>query len=96
MIRHEANQQRNISATTNFSLNLGGYYAISVLATWNSSGTVTLERLMPDGTTYVAVGASTTFSANGSVVVQLPPGQYQWTIATATAVYASAVRVPVE
>jgi hypothetical protein len=85
----------NISATpAAFNLK-GGVYLLDVIATWNSTGTVTLARLGPDGSTYLT--AATAISANGnSGAIALPPGTYQLIIATATAVYASLTRIPGE
>lgn len=75
----------NISATpTAFNLG-GGLYAVTVMATWGG-GSVTLQRLAADGSTYVT--CLTAFNANGYSTVYLPKGLYQLTIATATGVYA--------
>jgi hypothetical protein len=81
----------NISATpATFALR-GGLYALTVMATWNSTGTVTLQRSAPDASTYVT--ALTAFSANGYATAQLPSGKYQLTVATATAIYADIVAI---
>lgn len=80
------------SALTKLS---GGLYAVSAIATW-SSGSVTLEVQAADESTMIAVGSSTTFSANGFATVYLPPGWYQLVVATSTAVYARVIRVPFE
>lgn len=87
----EAKLFSNISATTAaFSL-LGGKYAIAAAAT--GSGTMGLQMLGPDGATFIA--AHTAFAAvTGLIVVDLPPGQYKFVIATFTAVYASICRIP--
>lgn len=75
----------NIAATTaSFDLH-GGQYGVMVSATF-SSGSVTLQRLALDLTTYVTV--LTAFSANGYATVNLPSGTYRLTVATATAIYA--------
>jgi hypothetical protein len=80
----------NIGATTAaFTLN-GGQYAIQVVATFGG-GSVTLQRLSNDGTTYVT--CLTAFSAAGYATVNLPNGTYQLTIATASAVYAEIVSI---
>lgn len=82
----------NISATTaGFQLR-GGKYGIAALGTWGG-GSATLEALGPDGSTYLT--AATAISANGVATVDLPPGQYRFAIATATAVYLSITRIPV-
>lgn len=61
----------------------GGRYGVGVSATWGG-GTVTLQCLMPDGSTYVT--AASAFLADGVAVVDLPAGMYKAAIATATAV----------
>lgn len=78
-------QFSNLSASPAAFVLRGGLYGVTVSATW-SSGTVTLQRLSNDGSTYVT--CLTAFSANGYATVYLPRGTYQLTIATASAVYA--------
>jgi hypothetical protein len=70
---------------------LGGVYAISMAATWGG-GNVALQQLMPDGSTYLAI--LTAFTADGSALVDLPPGTYKLAVTTATALQGSLVRVP--
>ena len=70
---------------------LGGRYAFGVNATWGG-GSVQLEVLMPDATTYIAAAPS--FTADGTAVYDLPPGTYELVITTATAVQFFLVRVP--
>ena len=83
----------NISATTAaFSL-LGGKYGVAGVATFGG-GSVKLQTLGPDGTTWLSVGTATDLAAAGYAVIDLPAGQYRFTIATATAVYASIWRIP--
>lgn len=85
----------NVSATpAAFSL-VGGKYDVSVMATWGG-GSAKLQQYLPDGTTLIDVGSTTNFSANGHAVVDLPPGSYVLTIATATGVSATVTRVPEE
>jgi hypothetical protein len=80
----------NVSSTQGpFNLR-GGSYGISVIGTF-SGGSVTLQRLSPDGATYVTV--LTAFSAAGYSSVNLPAGVYQLAIATLTAVYADIVSI---
>jgi hypothetical protein len=57
---------------------------------------VKLQRLGADGSTYLSVSSGTDFTAAGYQTVDLPAGQYRFTIATASAVYASIARVPGE
>lgn len=74
----------NISATTASFTLTGGTYGVTVSATFGG-GSVTLNRLSLDGSTFVAVLPA--FAANGYGDIQLPPGTYQVAVATATAVY---------
>lgn len=83
----------NISATTAAFYLKGGKYAAAAVATF-SSGSVKLQTLGPDGSTWMSVSSGTDFSAAGFAAVDLPPGQYRFTVATATAVYASIAGVP--
>lgn len=90
-----------------FNLPLGGRYAISVSATFGG-GSVALQQLGPDGTTYLDIkdhfnNAGTaveltigSFASAGVFVLDLPAGTYKFTITTATAVYASIARIPGE
>jgi hypothetical protein len=72
-----------------FSL-YGGLYALDVVA--SGSGSVTLERLGPDGSTFISTAL--TLSATGTIQGQLPPGEYKLVVATLTAVYACVVEIP--
>src|SRR5262245_35114300 len=86
---------QNISATPAAFQLMGGAYVIDVIATWNSTGTVTLQRLGPDGNTYIT--AATALSADGtSGSIALPAGTYRLAIATATAVFAAVLPIPGE
>lgn len=77
----------NISTTTAAFTLLGGAYGVEVVATFGG-GSVKLQRLALDGTTYLSVDSGTDFAANGYANINLPNGTYRFTIATATAVYA--------
>lgn len=83
----------NISANTAAFHLRGGKYAAAAVATFGG-GSVKLQALGPDGSTYLSVSSTTDFTAAGYGVVDLPAGQYRFTVATATAVYASVYRVP--
>lgn len=83
----------NISASTAAFALRGGRYAVAALATFGG-GSVKLQALGPDGTTFLSVASGSDFTAAGFGAVDLPPGQYRFTIATATAVYASVTSVP--
>jgi hypothetical protein len=67
----------NIGATTAAFHLLGGRYNIDVIG--STFGTVTLQRLGPDGSTYLT--ALTAFAANGLAVVDLPEGTYKVALA---------------
>jgi len=85
----------NIAATTAAFLLDGGLYGIDVVATFGG-GSVKLQKLCADGSTYASVSAATDFTAAGYQSVNLPPGKYRFTIATASAVYASIARIPTD
>lgn len=87
---NESQTFSNISATAVAFQLAGGTYGVTVMATWGG-GSVTLQTLGPDRSTLITV--LTAFTANGYGYVSLPPGQYQLTIATATAVYATIARI---
>jgi hypothetical protein len=81
---------KNISATpAPFTLR-GGNYGVTAHATWGG-GTVTLQRLSPDGVTFVTV--LTAFSADGYQNQNLPSGTYQLLVATATGICVDVVSV---
>jgi hypothetical protein len=88
--RLETKQFSNISATTAAFTLTGGRYAFIVTATFGG-GTVALQVLSGDGSTFVNVSNQT---AAAAVTVDLPPGSYRIQIATATAVFVTLGRVP--
>lgn len=81
----------NISASQSGIALKGGSYGITVHATWGG-GSVDLKRLAADNTTYITV-LSATFTADAYQTVNIPPGTYQLTVTTATAVYADITSV---
>ena len=83
----------NIAATTDAFTLQGGKYAVASTATFGG-GSVKLQRLGPDGSTYQSVASASDFTAAGYTALDLPPGQYRFTIATATAVYAEVTAIP--
>ncbi len=87
----ESKQFSNISATTSPFVLKGGKYGVAVVATFGG-GSVILQGLSFDGTTYVTV--ATSFTVAGYVTCDIPPGTYRFTITTATAVYATVTSVP--
>lgn len=68
------------STSAQFTLS-GGKYWLSAVGTFNS-GSVTLQRVGPDGITLVTV--ATALTAAGGNVSDLPPGTYQVTISGST------------
>lgn len=68
----------------------GGYYWIETKST--GSGTIDLKRLGPDGSTYTARITQITATA-GQQSIYLPPGTYQWVVATFTANYLEVTRI---
>jgi len=105
--QQESAQYSNISASTGaFRIELGGRYSVAIKATWNMSGTVKFQQLGPDNTTFLDQlqpfdnggteqdDVISTFTQDGVKVFDLAPGQYQFAIDTATAVYAVVARVP--
>jgi hypothetical protein len=86
----ESHQFSNISASTGAFTLLGGKYGLDVSATFGG-GNVQLQMLSVDNQTWVNVGSSIT--TNGASTYDLPPGQYQIAITTATAVYAALTKI---
>lgn len=83
----------NASATGSAVKWPGGRGVFNVVATF-SGGTVKLQYLGADGSTYVDYGAATTLTAAGSGVFELPAGTLiKANVATSTAVYASVAQV---
>jgi hypothetical protein len=88
----ESQSFSNISATTAAFQLHGGKYAAAAIATWGG-GSAKLQIQGPDGSTYLSVSSATDFTANGFATVDLPPGQYKFVIATATAVFCEVAQV---
>lgn len=61
----------------------GGKYWFAAVGTFNG-GTASLQRLGPDGLTYLSVAAATSLQANGGGVAECPPGQYEVVIFNTT------------
>ena len=80
----------NISATTAAFTLRGGQYAVTVHATFGG-GSVGLQRLAADGSTYV--NCLTALTADGYATVNLPSGTYRVSVTTATAVYVDVTSV---
>jgi len=78
----------NISATTGAFTLRGGNYGVTCHATFGG-GNIVLQRLAPDGTSWVAV--ITAMTVDGYASANLPSGSYRLAITTATAVYCDVV-----
>lgn len=87
----ESIQFNGIAATTaGFSIK-GGIYGLTQIAT--GAGSIMLQNLAADGSTWVNAMTAITTTTN-TLLIQLPPGQYRFLIATFTAIYLSLTRVP--
>lgn len=75
----------------------GGRGLFVALATFGG-GSVGLQFLGPDGVTWLpcqsVAGADVSLTAAGSTLFEQPPGSLRAVVATATAVYARADRIP--
>ena len=91
----DAQSFSNISATTALFNLAGGKYGVDCVATFGG-GSVKLQKVLADGSTLQSIGSSTDFTAAGYATVDLPPGQYKFVVATATAIFAEIVRIPGE
>lgn len=81
----------NIAATPAVFTLPGGMYGVTCMAgTWGG-GSVTLQRLAPDNSTYAT--CLTSFGANGYQSAYLPSGTYKLLVATATGIYADLVGI---
>lgn len=82
----------NIGAGSTAAFKLkGGKYGLTIIATFGG-GNVQLQTLAADNSTWVNVGSSVT--AAGFSTLDLPPGQYRFTVTTSTAVYISLSSIP--
>lgn len=85
----------NAAAGTSATFELkGGAYAFLYAGT--GAGTVDLNILGPDGSTFVATDLTQITATTGYQTLTLPPGQYQVVIAGFTANYVKIVRIPGE
>lgn len=65
-----------VATPPDFNLDAGVY---GLTLSW-TAGSATLQKLLPDGVTYVAVSA--VIAASGYTVLQLPAGQYRLAVVT--------------
>jgi hypothetical protein len=84
---------QNISASTNSFQLHGGRYGVACVATFGG-GSVKLQILAPDNSTYLSVSSGTDFTQAGYGVIDLPSGQFRFTVATASAIYCGVDQVP--
>lgn len=89
----DAQSFSDIAASTAAFTLKGGYYMVAAIATW-SSGSVELQALGPDGSTWLSLPTALKLTANGMIAGYLPPGQYRFTVVTSTAIYCSVAGVP--
>lgn len=82
----------NLSATGSAVKVKSGIYVFQATATFGG-GTVKLQSLLSDGTTWVDVAGASLTAAGQTVGLYLPAGQYRANIATASAVYAYIIGV---
>lgn len=66
---------------------------VASAASWNA-GSVKLQIVASNGTAVTI--ANTTLSADGMIIIDLPPGQIGLLIATTTNVYADLIQIPAE
>ena len=96
MANNFAPRASNFSATQGPFTIEKGLYAVSIVgtggATFTGGGSVSLELMAIDGSTYVVVldayGNACTFTGNAETVVALPDGQVEFVVSgTVAAVY---------
>lgn len=80
------------SSSGKFTLQ-GGFYVLDAVATMGG-GSVTVQRVGPDGSTLISTALTLTVTAT-TIQGYLSAGQYQITVTTATAVFASLQSVPI-
>ena len=77
--------------STPFTL-LGGQYVFGIKATFGG-GSVALQMMMPDGSSYI--NAADPLTADGTQVIVAPPGTYRVNAVTAVNIQGFLVPVPV-
>ncbi len=81
-----------IAATTAPFVLQGGKYGIDHIAA--AAHSVTLQKLAADGATYVT--ATTAFTANGYISIDLPGGAYRLLVGSGTVIYVTITRIQVD
>jgi len=105
MRAQESYQQKAVAAGTYGPILLdGGQYQLAVHAA--TYGTIGLQQLLPDGSTYFALFGKpstatpatqvATLAADGVLYYDLPPGTYQVVAATGSVYSFAVTRVPLE
>jgi hypothetical protein len=91
----------NISANTAAFYLQGGLYTVAAIGSF-ASGSVELQMLGPDQSTFLSVPAAYTAGAalkistsNGMISGYLPPGTYRFTLTSATGVSCSVTGIPI-
>jgi hypothetical protein len=88
----DAKSFSNISATPPQFYLKGGYYMLSAVFSGTS---VELQALGPDGSTLLSLPTPAKLTASGMIAAgYLPPGQYQFTLTSATGAYCSVAGCP--
>lgn len=84
----------NASATGGYQYWAGGKGVLSVVGTFGGA-TLQLEMLGPNGTTPIAIPTAS-FTANGAIVVELPPSRLRMTVTggTPSGLFASLQAIP--
>jgi hypothetical protein len=90
----DAKSFSNISANTAQFYLKGGNYMVAAIATFGG-GSVELQALGPDQSTFLSLPTALKLTANGMISGFLNPGQYRFTIVTATAVSCSVAGMPI-
>lgn len=75
------------------TLTLGGHYVVDSVAT-GTPGSVDVQKLGPDGTTWIDIVAQLTAAAGATSAVILSPGEYRVVSVTFTAVFVTIARAP--
>lgn len=88
---------QGVGSTAEFKLDGGAYAMDATSASWGG-GTATLQRLGPNGSSWITADtAAVITAANGTTgAMALPGGTYRVTVATATGVAIQVSRVPGE
>lgn len=88
----DAQEFQNISASTAAFTLKGGYYMVAAVFSGTS---VELQALGPDASTWLSAPTALKLSATGMIAGYLPPGQYRFTLTSATSAYCSVTGVPI-